>query len=458
MSYETGTANGHLDLLAKLKNHLTTNSDLVAAGQQWQIMRDDVGCEPQPFNNAYIGWVNNNGWGTMPDRVPVELPPGSAMRYRVTGTLNITTAGTYTFAMDGCVTFDLLIDGQRVCGRYGGDYPANNFTAYTGQISLSAGAHTFEARMANGGWSYYGLAVAMQAPGGSMALMPISMLSNPKHQWDFWPNTEAVDKASMDASMNSRVLCLKGPGLSGADAIYVNIATTQSLANDYYNWGINYATAYAPKTFTLSQPGAGSLKSMLLWNQTMKYWIVANGRRFIVVAKVSTVYEAMYGGYMLPYALPSEYPYPVVVGAAVDANLNTRWSWQGVGHSLFWNPGWAGALVWRDAFGNAINASNNTGDGGYQWPGETYPYFGNPGTRTSPDGSYALTPVALLTNAQRQGLPAAAGVYGELDGVYHVSGYNNSSESVITVGSDNYLVVQSAFRTGLNDYAAIKLG
>lgn len=39
MAYETGTATDYLDLLDKLRVFLTSNASLVAAGQQWQVLR-----------------------------------------------------------------------------------------------------------------------------------------------------------------------------------------------------------------------------------------------------------------------------------------------------------------------------------------------------------------------------------------------------------------------------------
>lgn len=42
MAYEIGTATDYTDLLAKLKTFVTTNADLVAAGQEWTMVREDT--------------------------------------------------------------------------------------------------------------------------------------------------------------------------------------------------------------------------------------------------------------------------------------------------------------------------------------------------------------------------------------------------------------------------------
>lgn len=68
------------------------------------------------------------------------------------------------------------------------------------------------------------------------------------------------------------------------------------------------------------------------------------------------------------------------------------------------------------------------------------------------DGSYGLLPAILTCNY------SSNNVYGELEGVYQVSGFSTASEDTITIGSDTFLIVQSVNRTAWRDYAAIKLG
>lgn len=485
MALQTGTASGHIDLLNQLKVFLTTNSALVAAGQQWQVLRDDVSIGRVPFPYSRIAFGNtargvasySSTWSNaFPDGLPDPVPGDANLKWRLTGTLNIVTAGVYTFAVD-CTGFaELVIDGVPAVSYFNSSSgaPAFNLTAHTATVSLAAGAHTFELRYFSAtAWNAtFAIRLGMALPGGAMSNFPTSMLTNPIHEFDRYVVQNPVTAADMDAMFADRHLCLKGTGLGGQDNIYINLYTTSLPANDYYNLNIQFATGYDQRLAVMSQPGTSGEMSALLWNQSIKYWFVANGRRFIVIAKINTVYEAIYGGLLLPYATPSEYPYPVMVGGTYNNGSTTRWSSQVTGHASFWNPGWSpalpgavagGSLLFRDADGNTVPVSNDitTGitnsPGIYGAPAETYPYFANPGMRSSPDGTYALTPVSLATITGRGGWLGVGAVYGELDGVYHVSGFNNSSESVITLGGENYLVVQSAFHTGLSDYAAIHM-
>lgn len=73
-----------------------------------------------------------------------------------TGQINITTAGTYTFSVDGDDAVDLKIDGTAVASWYGGHGNCNCNT-YSGSIFLSAGVHTLQFRHeeATGGDNYY---------------------------------------------------------------------------------------------------------------------------------------------------------------------------------------------------------------------------------------------------------------------------------------------------------------
>lgn len=94
-------------------------------------------------------------------------PAGAPADYyslNITGSIYIPETGTYTFAMDVDDNGDIIIDGQVVVSRYGGGGmrgdPANN----AGQKHLTAGWHSFEARMVEG-WGQDGLHIQWKKPG-----------------------------------------------------------------------------------------------------------------------------------------------------------------------------------------------------------------------------------------------------------------------------------------------------
>lgn len=68
---------------------------------------------------------------------------------------------------------------------------------------------------------------------------------------------------------------------------------------------------------------------------------------------------------------------------------------------------------------------------------------------TAASGFYGLSP-AVLTDT-------TPNVYGELDGVFHVTGFNNAVENTISIGGVTYLVVQNVNNTQFWDYYALRL-
>ncbi len=99
----------------------------------------------------------------------------------------------------------------------------------------------------------------------------------------------------------------QAPGNGGLDEIIVGAKTFNDVGTDYWNWRLGGFTAYNSGAVFNQQPGyiggAGQALAspvFTLWDSTIPFWFVANGRRVIVVAKVSTVYVAAYLGFMSP--------------------------------------------------------------------------------------------------------------------------------------------------------------
>jgi hypothetical protein len=82
--------------------------------------------------------------------------------------------------------------------------------------------------------------------------------------------------------------------------------------------------------------------------------------------------------------------------------------------------------------------------------GKVWPYsdIGAPDWRDNLGGGYMLLPIVLA-----DGTP---NVYGELDGVFALTGFGNGAENTVTIGGIVYYVVQTVFRTDQLDYFAIK--
>lgn len=277
--------------------------------------------------------------------------------------------------------------------------------------------------------------------------------------------------STTEAGTGRRVLMLRGPGNSGTDQIFVNLQTDFNTTGDWYNWKIWGAAGYNPATAYNDQPGQTSVDGRTgywarFWYSptpgasNIPYWFIADGRFFKIIAKVSTSYQHMCGGFFLPYATPNEYPYPLMIGA-MGYQAEYRWSQADYRNWAYWRGYYSAAHRWIDgtwlehASVNSSYASYATGDVGNPrvlvWPKNSRRFDGQ-----GFDGSYRLAPLHLY---QFNGatFDVGARMYGLIPGVFHIAGYQNASENVITINSKNYLVVQNGYLTGASDYVAYLL-
>lgn len=234
-------------------------------------------------------------------------------------------------------------------------------------------------------------------------------------------------------------LIVKGPGAAGQDQVFVGLQRYALSTSDWFNWRMRTFIGYVPDNTFASQPGAGTERAVALWDQSIPYWFVANGRRFVAAAKVSTVYEAMHGGLILPYATPAQYPYPVLIGGTLGSASSTRWSDTSAGHSVFaYAPG---TLALRNVVGTQIAPDI--------WPSSPGASATLYNYRPAPGDSYPLFPIELQDGGPNR--------YGYLDGVYFVPGFAAAVEDVVQIGGINHVMLLNVFRTGVRDFWALRL-
>lgn len=245
-------------------------------------------------------------------------------------------------------------------------------------------------------------------------------------------------------------LLLKGTGLAGADEIYVGIQTNSSIAGDYYNWNIVGALGYSSGQAFNYQPGAYAVTgapSLLLANFPMTYHLVATGRRFILVVNISTVWVSMHAGFLIPYMPPSRLPYPAMLcGSNVSTTL--RWSTTTTHNNAIVYSASTGAVRMYD--GEWRQLSNNSSNFG-TWPRSYYSYASAHSITKNTDDTYTLFPLILHMKSP------IGRVWGEIEGAYFLCGVGQAAGNEIEVNGDTYLVIQDVWRTGLNDYWALKL-
>ena len=250
------------------------------------------------------------------------------------------------------------------------------------------------------------------------------------------------DVLRYDVSAVNHELILRARGLSGTEEIFLGLRTYHDVGADFYNVLGGVFTGYVPRNTFDAQPGA-ALVGCPAHNNRIDYWLSLNGQRITLAMKVGTpVFEHLYLGKALPYSRPSQYPYPVVAGGMLAGAAPTRFSeathdfYLRGGHArgqLRTPAGWINmhCYPWGNAFltGTSANSTQlQARDTGAQYP---------------------LLPVELHDNS--------ANLYGQLDGVSHVSGFNNAVENTLSISGITYVVMQSVARTSHIDYYALRL-
>jgi len=240
-----------------------------------------------------------------------------------------------------------------------------------------------------------------------------------------------------DVTSANRELILKGVGLSGTEEIYIGFRCYQSTGADYYNMTAAVFTAYIAGNTFLTQPGV-ALSAFPCHNLRIDYWLAVNAQRITAGLKVGTpVYVTFYAGKFLPYTLPTQWPYPVAVGGMFLSEPATRYS------------DTAQSIPYKGNRSNfAIRKIDGTYASPYSWPLTAAALTVT--TQIRETGTiYTLIPIVLHNNSNT--------IYGELDGIYYISGFQQGVENTLVIDGVNYVVMQDVYRTGFIDYFAIRM-
>lgn len=243
-------------------------------------------------------------------------------------------------------------------------------------------------------------------------------------------------------------LYLKGEGTAGTDEIYVGIQTYEDAANGRYNWELLGSWAYrAGRAYSaMPRSTAGGVFSYL-WNQPIPYWLVATPRRIMGFAKIGTTYTCFHLGLIDPPATDAQYPYPLLIGGC--GSVKTQNYSATTTNGAFW----AGSVFSK--CGKLFLPAGEVGtlassDGGKSLRSVTSLLSKKSSLITSLDSSYLLLPFYVVD----YDLP---NIYGAIDGLFWVSGYNNTAENIIAVSGKNYMVFPDVYRGGYGDFCCMRL-
>lgn len=187
------------------------------------------------------------------------------------------------------------------------------------------------------------------------------------------------------------------------------------------------ALAYTDVTFG-TQPGAYAGQYINLWSGAMPLWIVSDADSVTVVAKVSTVFQTGFVGFLSTLVSPLSYAAPLYVGGTSSTAL--PYTSTSDNHSTF-------ALQLSSA--SVKTYKYRDGAGVWKTAASTEPNLSNLGfvgdLSVLVDGSGVILPIAYDSVCQ-------------LPSVYKFVATGASAESTIDVGGNRYIVVQDVFRAG----------
>lgn len=247
-----------------------------------------------------------------------------------------------------------------------------------------------------------------------------------------------------DTAGSEHYLILEAPGYTGPDGdvpVYVGMRTYDNVASDYYNVSVAGMTGYVAGNTFAAQPGFIEC-GIPAHNTRIDYWLTINDRRLAFGLKVGTpVYEHGYAGLILPYATPRQYPYPLFVGGMLTGTATTRFS--ETSHSMYQKGNTASSRL-RFTDGSWLQPYIYPWGNSHLMAGSTSNYSTRP-----TEGTYPVVRTVLHNNSTN--------VYGELDGVYAITGFDNAVENTLDIDGEDYVVFQDVGRTGFIDYYALKL-
>lgn len=279
-------------------------------------------------------------------------------------------------------------------------------------------------------------------------------------------------------------LVVRGPGAGAGKQVFVELFTTAGPSNQIYCWRTRGMTDWNSGEGEGLHTGSQQIPGYFpLWQNSISYWFYVNDRRFIVVAKMGTIYGSMYAGFFLPFATPDAYPFPLFLSpgsgqtyAYNAVNANYRFFPDPHGYPTVQTNDTTGAWarapdgLWLGTY-NGIGTSGNDRPYGF---GQSYdsafihPFgFGeqyNDGFPTSivPYGAQILLEYCVRT---RQGeapiWPLTLGCHrrpplGVLDGAYTMPGTGLVSEQTVTAGARTFRAFQNIHRSSGNDFVLIE--
>lgn len=296
-----------------------------------------------------------------------------------------------------------------------------------------------------------------------------------------WDIVFSGDSYPSDNVNYQRYLGVKGPGSTAGDAVYAFIICRTPSADIAPNWYLYGAKFLDTAANFPEEPTRWGPQAFSLTNQGMTYWFFANGRRFVVVAKIGSGYYSCHMGWGLPFATPTEYPYPYYFAGNFTYSVWRNYSYteSSVKNSSFHapvtssqndasssHPGMCDHMgAWREvncryeSSGNAQPAASAREGAALMWPScaiqshiTSSQYLYQMAVSSNADGSPSVTPIYFVDqlcagNTISNRLENYAGLFFQLDEIYLI-GHDSPlvPESEVVIDGKTYII----FSNGTN--------
>lgn len=245
----------------------------------------------------------------------------------------------------------------------------------------------------------------------------------------------------------SREIIFRAPGLSGVNYLYWGLRLNIQPSLDVFNLELGIFNGYVSSNTWENQPGLGAV-GLPLWNQSIPYWITGTKKGINICVRIQNHYFTITGQLPTLWNIPFAGQYfPFVGGCLPGGIINTRYSVTTIYN--WFNTKVGGVPFIKNLLGNWTTVSLSP----YSVPAIIPNYRNLPAGLDSniSDGIYTLKPIIIVSHTEHN-------VYGQVEGLYFISGFNNSAENIIT-GTDgkDYIIFPDNLRTGFNEYIALRM-
>jgi hypothetical protein len=263
---------------------------------------------------------------------------------------------------------------------------------------------------------------------------------------------------------------LKGTDLAGDGEIWVHLIFRSNSATDVHAIEIEGSAGYFPghpldfgynpqNSYRDTGLSTSIIVRVPLHGNLIQYWLTGNPRRFMGAFRLGTRWAGMYCGYILPYGLPSQYPYPLwVAGCNVTTNnytTNTNgcpWGASDVVSGMLYTPSgrWQSTPI-------AAGPASGRGYGIQMFPyklsvmSNFLPYYYALEDKDGNRRYVIMKQIFFCPNTSEYG------TFGEPDGLDYVTAWGASGGDYLIWEGKTYLLIQRESSSAANTAAAMLL-